>query len=177
MIQTFAQALSNWHRPLMILLGLSTVAGWGSLVTAGRSAAESERQLQEQVATLQNGQKQLLVEPDRSQIAAIELAQLRQQLGSAQDEIARLTQDRSQAQLKIPAARPPLNASSSTARPARNGVSQTSSVGSLPPTPPQAPARLVQAGLTKPTNGIVVAQASDSKGQAAQQVQALKPAR
>jgi hypothetical protein len=79
------------------------------LAFSTQSAAGIERQLREQIATLQHNQKQLVQERDQSQVAAAELAQLRNQLNSAQDEIARLAQSRVQAQLKGPAYRLPLN--------------------------------------------------------------------
>jgi TolA-binding protein len=173
MIQTFTPLLANWQRAVMIILGLGTAAGWGMLAASSQSATETERQLREQIATLQDSQKQLLPERGQSQVAAAELAQLRNQLNSAQDEIARLAQSRTQAQLKGPAGRLPLNAGSSPARLPQNGVSQTGSIRSLPPTPPQAPARPAQAVLTKPQGSVVVAQAGDGKRQAP----ALKPGR
>src|SRR4030095_8213241 len=124
-------------------------AGWGMLAVSSQSAAETERQLQEWVATLQDSQKQLLLERDRSQVASVEVARLRDQLNSAQAEIARLAQGRTQAQLREPVDGLPVDRSSSPARLSQSGASQTGSIRSLPPTPPQAPPRPAQAVLTK----------------------------
>jgi hypothetical protein len=177
MIQTFAPLFANWQRAATVILGLGAAAGWGMLAVSSQFAAETERQLREQIAALQDSQTQLLLERDQSQVAATELVRLRNQLSSAQDEIARLAQSRTQAQLKVPADRLPLNASSFPGRLSQDGVSQTGSIRSLPPIPPQAPARPAQAVLTKPQSGIMVAQAGDSKRQAPDQAPALKPAR
>jgi len=177
MIQTFAPLLANWQRAVTVILGVGAAAGWSMVAVSSQSATETERQLREQIATLHDNQKQLLLERDQSQVAVTEIEGLRRQLSSAQDEIARFAQSRTQAQPKGPPDRLPLHASSSPARLSQNGVSQTSSTRSLRPTPPPAPARPPQAALPKPQNGVMVAQASDSKRQAPEQAPALKPGR
>jgi hypothetical protein len=174
MIRTLTPLFGNWQRAVTVVLGLGAVAGWSMLAISSRSAAEAERQLQERIATLQDSQTQLLLERGRSQVATAELARLRNQLSSAQDEIARLAQSRTQAQLKGPADRLPLDASSSPARLSQNGVSQTGSIRSLPPTPPQAPPRPVQAAPRKPQSGVMVVQAGDRKQQRSEQAPVLK---
>ena len=173
MIRTLAPLFGNWPRAVTVILGIGAAAGWGILAISSQSAAETERQLQERIATLQDSQKQL--ERDQSQGATAELARLRNQLSSAQDEIARLAQSRTQAQLKMPADRLPLDANSSPARLSQNGISQTGSLRSLPPTPPQAPPRPVQAAPTKPQNSVIVVQAGDKKRQGPEQAPVLKP--
>ena len=177
MIPIFAPLLGNWQRAVTVIVGLGAAAGWGMLAVSNQSAAETERQLWERITILQDSQKQLLRERDKSQVAATELVRLRNQLSSAQDEIARLAQSRAQAQLKVPADRPLANPSSSNTRPAQLGVSQTGSIRSLPSTPPQAPARQAQAAPTKPQNGVSVAQAGGNKRQAPEQASGLKPGR
>jgi septal ring factor EnvC (AmiA/AmiB activator) len=175
MIRTLARLLGNWQRAVTVILGIGAAAGWGILAISSRSAAETERQLQERIATLQDSQKQLLLERDQSQNTTAELARLRNQLSSARDEIARLVQSRTQAQLKGPADRLQLDANSSPARLSPNGVSQTGSIRSLPPTPPQAPPRPAQAAPPKPQSGVVVVQAGDRKRQGPEQAPVLKP--
>lgn len=159
------------------ILGLGAAAGWGVLAVSGQSATETERQLREQIATLQDSQRQLLLERNQAQVAVTELVGLRNQLSSAKDEIARLAQSRTQAQPRVPADRLPLHASSSPARLSQNGVSQTGSTRSLPPTPPQAPARPAQVALSKLQSGVMVHQAGDSKRQAPEQASVLKSGR
>jgi septal ring factor EnvC (AmiA/AmiB activator) len=175
MIRTLAPLFGNWQRAVTVILGLGATAGWGMLAVSSQSAAETERQLQEQIATLQDSQKQLLLERDQSQNITAELARLRDQLSSARDEIARLAQSRTQAQLKGPADRLPLDANSFPARLSQTGVSQTGSIRSLPPTPPQAPPRPAQAAPPKPQSGVVVVQAGDRKRQGPEQAPVLKP--
>jgi TolA-binding protein len=169
--------LGNWQRAVTVILGLGAAAGWSMLAVSSQSAAETERQLQDRITTLQDSQKQLLRERDQSQVAVTELVRLRNQLSSAQDEIARLAQTRTQAQLKVPADRLPLNTSSPPARLSQTGVTQTGSIRSLPPTPPQAPTRPAQAVFPKLENGVMVAQAGGSKRQVPEQASGLKPAR
>jgi hypothetical protein len=94
MIPTFAPVLPTWQRVVTIIFGLGTAAGWGVFAVSSHSAAETERHLREQVASLQAGQLRLLSERDQLQSAATEVAQLRKQLSLAQDETARLTQGR-----------------------------------------------------------------------------------
>ncbi|ANY82717.1 hypothetical protein BB934_31155 (plasmid) [Microvirga ossetica] len=175
MIRTLAPLLGNWQRAVTVILGVGAAAGWGMLAVSSQSAVETERQLQERIAALQDSQTQLLLERDRSQVASTELVRLRNELSSAQDEIARLAQSRTQAQLKEPADRLPLDASSSPARLSQNGVSQTGSIRGLPPTPPQAPPRPAQAAPSKPQSGVMVVQASDRKRQGPEQAPVLKP--
>ena len=177
MIPIFAPLLGNWQRAVTVIVGLGAAAGWGMLAVSNQSAAETERQLWERITILQDSQKQLLRERDQSQVAATELVRLRNQLSSAQDEIARLALSRTQAQLRVPADRLPPNTSSSNTRPAQLGVSQTGSIRSLPPTPPQAPARQAQATPSKSENGVTVAQAGGNKRQVPEQASGLKPAR
>jgi hypothetical protein len=174
MIRTLAPLLGDWQRAMTVVLGVGAAAGWGMLAISSQSAAETERQLQERIATLQDSQKQLILERDRSQMASAEVARLRDQLNSAQDEIARLAQGRTQAQLKGPVDRLPVDGSSSPARLSQSGVSQTGSIRSLPPTPPQAPPRPAQAAPTKQGVTIVV-QAGDRKRQGSEQAPVLKP--
>jgi hypothetical protein len=162
---------------MMFLLGLGAISGWGSFAVSSRFSSEAEAQLRAQITTLQVGQEQLLVDRSRSEAAVAELAQLRHQLSSAQDEITRLTRDRGQAQLKMPAVRPPLTVSSSMPRLSQNEVPQAGSTASLPPTPPHAPARLAQAALTKSESGLMIAQAAGRKRQPAELGSGSKPVR
>jgi TolA-binding protein len=164
MIQTFASMLPTWQRAVTIVFGLGAAAGWGMFAVSGHSAAETERQLREQVATLQTGQLRLLSERDQLQSAATEVAQLRKQLSLAQDETARLTQERVQVQPKWPPARSSPRTNSPAVRPPQNGVSQTGSITSMPPTPPQAPARAARTALTKPGPGLLVAASGSGDG-------------
>jgi hypothetical protein len=175
MIRTLAALLGRWQRAVTVVLGLGAVAGWGMLAVSSQSAAETELQLQEWIATLQDSQKQLILERDRSQVAPAEVARLRDQLNSAHDDIARLAQGRTQAQLKGPRDRLPVDGSSSPARLSQSGVSQTGSIRSLPPTPPQAPPRPAQTAPTKPQSGAMLVQAGGRKRQGPEPAPVLKP--
>jgi uncharacterized protein YlxW (UPF0749 family) len=151
MIQTFASKLFNWRWAMPIVLGLGAAAGWSMFVASGHSAAETERQLREQIVDLQASQTRLVSERDQLQSAATETAQLRKQLRMAQDEAVRLVQERRPAQ-------PPLSANPPAARPPQNSSAQASSTSSMPPPPPRPPARPAGSALVKPKPGVLVAE-------------------
>ena len=70
MIQTIASKLFNWRRAMPVVLGLGAAAGWSMFVASGHSAAETERQLREQIVDLQAGQMRLLSEQEQLQRAS-----------------------------------------------------------------------------------------------------------
>jgi hypothetical protein len=159
MISTIALMLSHPRRAVMVVLGLGAVAGCSIFAASGQSAAEIERPFQEQVTNLPTRQTQLIAELDQPQATAPAITQLRQQPGFAQDEMARLAQDRTQILPRSPAARPPLAAASSPVRQPQNRVSQAGSVARPPARPPQAPVRSTRTALKKPGARLLVAEA------------------
>src|SRR5215217_4035276 len=133
MILTIALMLSHPRRALIVVLGLGAVAGCSIFAALGQSAAKTERPIQEQVIREQVSSPQarhtkLITEPDQLQTTSPEIKQPRQQPGLAQDEMARLAQDRTQILPRSPAARPLLAAASSAVHQPQNRVSQTGSV-------------------------------------------------
>jgi outer membrane murein-binding lipoprotein Lpp len=159
MISTIALMLSHPRRAVMVVLGLGAVAGCSILAASGQSAAKIERPVPEQVTSLQAHQTQLLTGRDQPQTTAPDITQPRQQPGFAQDEMARLAQDRTQILPRSPAARPPLASASSAVRQPQNRVSQAGSVARPPAHPPQAPARPARTVLKKPGPRLLVAEA------------------
>ena len=159
MISTIALMLSHPRRAVMVVLGLGAVAGCSIFAASGQSAAKIEPVVQEQVSSLQVRQTQLITEPDQLQTTAPAIMQPRQQPGFAQDEMARLAQDRTQILPRLPAARPPLAAASSAVRQPQNRVSQTGSVAHPPAHPPQAPARPARTVLKKHGSRLLVTDA------------------
>jgi len=157
MIQTFAFKLLNWRRAMPIVLGLGAVAGWSMFVASGHSAAETERQLREQIVDLQAAQMRLQPEQEQLQSATTEIAQLRKQLRMAQDEAVRLAQERRPAQ-------PSHSANSPAARPPQNSSAQASSTSSMPPPPPRPPARHAGSALVKPKPGVLIAETGPGDG-------------
>jgi len=157
MIQTFASKLSNWRRAMPVVLGLGAAAGWSMFAVSGHSAAETERQLREQIVDLQAGQMRLQSEQEQLQIATTEVVQLRNQLRMAQDEATRLAQESLPAQSL-------LNAKSPAARQLQNASAQASSTSSMPPPPPRAPARPAGSALVKPKPGVLVAETGPGDG-------------
>jgi hypothetical protein len=164
MISTIALMLSHSRRAVMVVLGLGAVAGCSIFAASGQSAAKIERPVPEQVIREQVSspparQTKLITEPDQLQTTTPEIKQTRHQLGFAQDEMARLAQDRTQIPPKSPAARPPLAAASSPIRQPQNRVSQTGSVDRPPSHPPQTPASPARTALKKPGPRLLVAEA------------------
>jgi hypothetical protein len=159
MISTIALMLPHSRRAVMVVLGLGAVAGCSIFAASGQSAAKIERSVPEQVTSLQARQTQVLAERDQPQTTAPDITQPRQQPGFAQDEMARLAQDRTEILPRSPAARPPLAAASSAVCQPQHRVSQTGSVARTPAHPPQAPARPARTVLTKPGPRLLVAEA------------------
>ena len=159
MISTIALMLPHSRRAVMVVLGLGAVAGCSIFAASGQSAAKIERPVPEQVTSLQAGQTQLTTERTQPQTTAPDIMRPRQQPGFAQDEMARLAQDRTQILPRSPAARAPLAAASSAVRQPQNRVSQTGSVDRTPAHLPQAPARPARTALKKPGARLLVAEA------------------
>jgi hypothetical protein len=159
MISTIALMLLHSRRAVMVVLGLGAVAGCSIFAASGQLAAKIERPVPEQVTSLQARQTQLLTERDQPQTTAPDITQPRQQPGFAQDEMARLAQDRTQILPRSPAARPLLAAASSLVRQPQNRVSRVSSVARPPAHPPRAPARPAGIALKKPGPRLLVAEA------------------
>jgi biopolymer transport protein ExbB/TolQ len=164
MIQTFPPRFPNRRQIVTIALAVGTAVGWGVFAVSSYSAANAERQLRQQVADLQAGQSLLQSERNQLQRADVEVAQLRKQLSLAQDETARLVQEKVSAQPKLPTAQSLLHVNSSAARQSRTIVSQTNSITSTPPTPPRAPARSMRTALAKPGPGLLVAESGSGDG-------------
>jgi hypothetical protein len=156
---TIALMLPHSRRAVMVVLGLGVVAGSSIFAVSGQSAAKIEPTIQEQVTSLQAHQAKLITEPDQAQTTALDITQPRQQPGFAQDEMARLAQDRTQILPRSPAARSPLAAASSPVRQHQNRVSQAGLVPRTPAHPPQAPARPVRTALKKHGPRLLVAEA------------------
>jgi hypothetical protein len=164
MISTRAPMFSHSHRAVMVVLGLGAVVGSGIFAASGLSAARTETPIQEQVireqaSSPQVGQTKLMTDLDQLQTTAADITPPRQQRGFAQDEMARLAQDRTQVLRRPPAARPPLAAASSPVRQPHNRVSQAGSVAHPPAHPPRAPARPTRTALKKPGPRLLVAEA------------------
>jgi hypothetical protein len=159
MISTIALMLSHPRRAVMVVLGLGAVAGCSIFAASGQSAAKIERPVPEQVTSLQARQTPLLTERDQPQTTAPDITQPLQQPGFAQDEMARLAQDRTQILPRAPAARPPLVAASSLVRQPQNRVSQVSSVARTPAHPRRAPVPPTRTALKKHGPRLLVAEA------------------
>jgi len=164
MISTLAPMFLRSRRAVMIVFGLAAVVGGGIFAASGLSVAKTEtpireHAIREQVSSPQARQTKLIAEPDQPQTAVPDVIQPRQQRGFAQDEMARLAQDRTQALPRSPAARPPLAASSSAVRQPQNRVPQAVSAARAPASPPRAPARPTRTAVAKPGPSLLVAQA------------------
>ncbi|KLK90645.1 hypothetical protein AA309_24515 [Microvirga vignae] len=128
MFQVPALRFANVHRGLILGLSLSAVAGWGSFAVARHSSTEVERQLRDQIASLQQKQAQLLAERTKAQVALSEMAQLRAELGAARGEINRLSQPH-QVQAELPPVRPDASGRSLRINEAGDDVSKIGSIG------------------------------------------------
>jgi len=164
MISTLAPMFLRFRRAVMVILGLGAIVGGGIFAASGQSAATieppaQEQVIREQVSSPQTRQTKLMTEPDQPQTTGSDITPLRQQHGFAQDEMARLAQDRTQVLPRSPAARPPLAASSSTVRRPQNRVSKAVLAARTPAPPPRAPAHPTRTAVAKPRPSLLVAEA------------------
>jgi hypothetical protein len=143
MFQAFTRTLPRRYQAAVVL-GLGAVAGWGLFSGSRGSTAEFERQVSASAAEFPAGQSPTLPERNQAQSPAAEVPVPSMSTGFAQNEIARLSQDKVLVQPKPVMARPQLQAVSSAGRQPQTGVPQAGLVARKPPTPPQPPARGVR---------------------------------
>jgi len=145
MFQVFTRTLPRRYQAAAVgVLGLSAVAGWSLLSGSRGLTAEPERQVSAPAAELQAGQSPTLPGRTQAQSPATEVLEPSLSKGFAQNEIARLSQEKIPVPPKPVIARPPLQAVSSTGRQPQAGVPQTGLTVRRAPTPPQPPARGVR---------------------------------
>jgi hypothetical protein len=124
MSQAFTRTLPRRYQAAAVIVGLSAVAGWSLLSGSRGLTAEPERQVSAPVAELQAGQSPTLPARSQAQSPAAEVLDPSMSKGFAQNEIARLSQEKVPVQPKPIMARPPLQAVSSTGRQPQAGVPQ-----------------------------------------------------
>ncbi|WP_262271934.1 hypothetical protein [Microvirga yunnanensis] len=129
MFQESAPRLLNAHRGLILALSLSAAAGWSSFAIVRHTSATIGRQLQDQVASLQVTQTQLVAEQAKTRISLSEMAQLRAELAAAQREINRLSQSREQARVEYSPVRPDAKGANRQPNDVTRDVSRTDSIG------------------------------------------------
>ena len=141
MFQAFPR---RYQAAAFVVLGLSAVTGWSLLSGSRGLTAERERLVSAPVAELQARQSPTLPARDQAQSPATEVLEPSMSNGFAQNEIARLSQEKVPVQPKPVTARPALQAVSSTGRQPQAGVPQAGLIVRKAPTPPQPPARGVR---------------------------------
>ena len=129
MLQGSAPRLLNPHRSLILALSLSAAAGWSSFAIVRHTSATVGHQLQDQVASLQATQTQLVAEQTKTRVSLSEMAQLRAELAAAQREINRLSQSRDQARAEYSPVRPDAKGANLQRNDATRDVSRTDSIG------------------------------------------------
>jgi hypothetical protein len=140
MFQAFTRTLPRRYQAALVL-GLGAVAGWSLLSGSRGPTTEPERQVSAPAAELRAGQRPASPERNQAQSPATEVQEPSISSGFAQNEIARLSQEKVLVQPKPIVARPPLQAVSSAGRQPQTGVPQTGSIARKLPTPPQPPVR------------------------------------
>jgi hypothetical protein len=145
MFQAFTRTLPRrYQAAAAVLLGLGALAGWSLLSGSRGSTTEPERQVSAPAAELRAGQSPTSPERNQAQSPATEVPEPSMSSGFAQNEIARLSQEKVLVQPKPVTARPPLQAVSSAGRQPQTGASQAGLIARKAPTPPQPPARGVR---------------------------------
>jgi hypothetical protein len=149
MFQAFTRTLPRRYQAAAIVLGLSAVAGWSLLSGSRGLTVEPERQSSAPAAEFPAGQRPTLPERDKAQSPVTKVPDPIMSSGFAQNEIARLAQEKILVQPKPVTARPPLQAVSSAGRQPQTGGPQAGLIARKAPTPPQPPARGVRTAQTE----------------------------
>jgi hypothetical protein len=144
MFHTLARILPRRYPAAIVVLSLSAAAGLGMFASSRQSGAETEGQLKTLASEHPAGRTEVASERDQPQSTATQVRNQPVPSGFAQNEIARLSQEKALAQPKPLQSRPPLPLVSSAGRKPQNGVPQAGSIAIKPPTPPQASARRVR---------------------------------
>jgi hypothetical protein len=149
MFQAFTRILLRRYQAAAMVLVLGTVGGW-SLFSGSRGlTVEPERQSSAAAAAFPAGQRPTLPERDKAQSLVTKVPDPSMSSGFAQNEIARLAQEKVLVQPTPVTARSPLQAVSSAGRQPQTGVLKAGLIARKPPTPPQAPARRVRVAQTE----------------------------
>ena len=149
MFQAFTRILLRRYQTAAMVLVLGTVAGW-SLVSGLRGVTvEPERQSSAPAPAFPAGQRPTLPEQDKAQSLVTKVPDPSMSSGFAQNEIARLAQEKVLVQPTPVTARSPLQAVSSPGRHPQTEVLKAGLIARKPPTPPQAPARRVRMAQTE----------------------------
>ncbi|MBM1170068.1 hypothetical protein [Microvirga arabica] len=127
MFREHAMRILTGRWVLVGALSLSAAAGWGSFAISNHSATAMERQLRDELGSLQEAQGKLLSERSKMRAALAEMAQLRTDLTATRTEVARLSQLVGQAQPGPPPVRPETRESART-NAAIDTVSRTGSI-------------------------------------------------
>jgi hypothetical protein len=153
MFQAFTRTLPRRYQAAAVVLGLGAVVGWGLLAGSRGVPAGPARQASAPMAESPADLRPPLPEQDKAQRPATEVLGASMASGFAQNEIARLAQEKVLVQPKPVAARPALQAASSASRPPQAGVPQAGLVARNPPTPPQAPGRRLRTAQAEAAPG------------------------
>jgi hypothetical protein len=149
MFQALTRTLPRRYQVTAVVLGLGVVAGWSLLSGSHESTAEPERQVSAPAAALRAGQSPTPPERNQAQSPVTKVPDPSMSSGFAQNEIARLAQEKILVQPKPVTARPPLQAVSSAGRQPQTGGPQAGLIARKAPTPPQPPARGVRTAQTE----------------------------
>jgi hypothetical protein len=153
MFQAITRTLPRLYQAAAVVLGLGAVAGWGLLSGSRGLTAEPERQSSAPAAEFPAGQRPTLPKPDKVQSPVTEVPDPSLSSGFAQNEIARLAQEKVLVKPKPVMVRPAPQAISSAGRQPQIGVPQVGLIARKPPTPPQAPARRVRTAQAEAAPG------------------------
>jgi hypothetical protein len=144
MFQAFTRTLPRRYQAAAVVLGLGAVAGWSLLAGSRGLTAEPAHQSSGPADEVSAGPRTPRPDRDKAQSPATEIPGFGMASGFAQNEIARLAQEKVLVQPKPVTARSPLQAASSAGRQPQSGVSKAGLIARKPPTPPQAPARRIR---------------------------------
>jgi hypothetical protein len=127
MVREHAVRILTARWVLVGALSLSAAAGWGSFAVSSHSTREIERELRDDLGSLQEAQGKLLSERSKLRAALSEMAQVPADLTAIRAEVARLSQLASQAKTDPSPVRPEIR-ESTRANPAIEAATKTGSI-------------------------------------------------
>jgi predicted lysophospholipase L1 biosynthesis ABC-type transport system permease subunit len=144
MFHTLARILPRRYQAALVVLSLGAAAGLGTFASSSQSGAETKGQVKTLAFEPLAGHTEVSSERNQPQSTATQVQNQPVQSGFAQNEMARLAEEKALVQPKPLQSRLPLPSVSSAGRKPQNGVPQAGSIAMKPPTPPHAPARRVR---------------------------------
>lgn len=137
MVQTHARKALHLNRVLVSALALAAIGGWGMFIHTNKTSTEVKAHLRGQVVSLQDTHQQLQAQQEQAEAAAsAEASRLRQDLSSAREAFARLSEQHDRTKAALAEAQAKLQPAAQ-AQSSRSGASPVAFIDVKPRPAPQ----------------------------------------